>query len=617
MDTWERFSQILAEEKAKKLDTVGKEDADIDNDGDSDESDSYLKKRRNAIGARIDADRKKKVEEALDPVGKEDADIDNDGDSDKTDSYLNNRRKVRSKIIKSKVEEGCGCEESDEDSKVEKIDPREMKTKISLAKNKLRAMGLKMSQELEGELVEGKKKDDSYLETDMEKRRENNEKAVEDMKKTKAHADMVKAARKSMGVDESVELSERPMTSAEMKKETSLKKKYDKSSMKEKMIQQYGPEKGKSVYFATIRKQSMKEDVEDLTEAPKGTIGGGVSKSAKYKVQAKGVRAAQMGSAAMGGDMGEVQKLSQAKTSIKIKKPESTEPESTESESPSTTSKKRRGMGDTSGYARGSAITAAARIKLAKMKRQEQLQDREKAAKEKAEKSKEALKQERTSKLKSDIKSALGSGSTKVSTDKDSSAVSATVSNVGSLAGTAAKLGIAGAKYGIRSLMDRRKEKKVEQSTQKKEEQKESVFSNWREEFIFEVDDLTTNPQNDASKKIDVSKKKNKVEINPDVKEEVEIEESKKLDKDSMKCNTPKAQAVGDSLTGKSHVVKACEDGKEKIIRFGQRGVKGSPKKEGESEAYANRRKRFKSRHAKNIAKGKMSAAYWADKVKW
>jgi len=88
-------------------------------------------------------------------------------------------------------------------------------------------------------------------------------------------------------------------------------------------------------------------------------------------------------------------------------------------------------------------------------------------------------------------------------------------------------------------------------------------------------------------------------------------------DKDSMPCNKPKAEAVGDSKTGKSHVVKACAGGKEKLIRFGQRGVKGSPKKEGESDAYRSRRERFKSRHAKNIAKGKMSAAYWADRVKW
>lgn len=89
------------------------------------------------------------------------------------------------------------------------------------------------------------------------------------------------------------------------------------------------------------------------------------------------------------------------------------------------------------------------------------------------------------------------------------------------------------------------------------------------------------------------------------------------IDKSKMKCNSPKAQAVGDSQTGKSHVVKACEGGKEKIIRFGQRGVKGSPKKEGESKEYASRRNRFKTRHAKNISKGKMSAAYWSNKVKW
>jgi hypothetical protein len=89
------------------------------------------------------------------------------------------------------------------------------------------------------------------------------------------------------------------------------------------------------------------------------------------------------------------------------------------------------------------------------------------------------------------------------------------------------------------------------------------------------------------------------------------------VDKDSMKCNKPKAQAHGSGETGKSHVVKACEGGEEKLIRFGQLGVKGSPKKEGESDEYASRRRRFQTRHAKNIAKGKMSAAYWANKVKW
>lgn len=67
----------------------------------------------------------------------------------------------------------------------------------------------------------------------------------------------------------------------------------------------------------------------------------------------------------------------------------------------------------------------------------------------------------------------------------------------------------------------------------------------------------------------------------------------------------------------KSHVVVAKVGTQVKVIRFGQQGVSGSPKKAGESATYAARRKSFKARHAKNIAKGKMSAAYWADKVKW
>ena len=68
----------------------------------------------------------------------------------------------------------------------------------------------------------------------------------------------------------------------------------------------------------------------------------------------------------------------------------------------------------------------------------------------------------------------------------------------------------------------------------------------------------------------------------------------------------------------KSHIVVAKVGNKVKTIRFGEQGAKtaGKPKK-GESERMRNKRKSFKARHRKNIAKGKMSAAYWADKVKW
>ena len=109
-------------------------------------------------------------------------------------------------------------------------------------------------------------------------------------------------------------------------------------------------------------------------------------------------------------------------------------------------------------------------------------------------------------------------------------------------------------------------------------------------------------------------KSKNYLMNNGTIGEEVEILEAKKS---QMKCNKPKSEPHGSGETGKSHVVKACEGGEEKLIRFGQKGVKGSPKKKNESEAYANRRKRFKARHAKNIKKGKMSAAYWSSVVKW
>ena len=68
----------------------------------------------------------------------------------------------------------------------------------------------------------------------------------------------------------------------------------------------------------------------------------------------------------------------------------------------------------------------------------------------------------------------------------------------------------------------------------------------------------------------------------------------------------------------KSHIVLAQVGHKTKLIRFGQQGAKTAGKpKAGESEAMKKKRASFKARHAKNIAKGRMSAAYWADKVKW
>jgi hypothetical protein len=67
----------------------------------------------------------------------------------------------------------------------------------------------------------------------------------------------------------------------------------------------------------------------------------------------------------------------------------------------------------------------------------------------------------------------------------------------------------------------------------------------------------------------------------------------------------------------KSHVVVAKSGDQVKTIRFGQQGVSGSPKREGESKSDKAQRESFMARHEKNIAKGKMSAAFWAAKEKW
>jgi hypothetical protein len=68
----------------------------------------------------------------------------------------------------------------------------------------------------------------------------------------------------------------------------------------------------------------------------------------------------------------------------------------------------------------------------------------------------------------------------------------------------------------------------------------------------------------------------------------------------------------------KSHVVMAQEDGKARLLRFGEQGAETAGKpKEGESERMKNKRASFKARHGRNSAKGKMSAAFWSDKIKW
>ena len=90
---------------------------------------------------------------------------------------------------------------------------------------------------------------------------------------------------------------------------------------------------------------------------------------------------------------------------------------------------------------------------------------------------------------------------------------------------------------------------------------------------------------------------------------------SERVDKASLPLNQPRRTP---SHPTKSHIVKTKVDGKEKILRFGEQGASTAGKpKAGESERMKAKRASFKARHAKNIAKGKSSPAYWANKVKW
>ena len=88
------------------------------------------------------------------------------------------------------------------------------------------------------------------------------------------------------------------------------------------------------------------------------------------------------------------------------------------------------------------------------------------------------------------------------------------------------------------------------------------------------------------------------------------------LNKHGLKgVNKPKATP---SHPKKSHMVLAKEGDKVKLIRFGEKGAETAGKpKAGESDRMKKKRASFKARHARNIKKGKMSAAFWADKVKW
>jgi hypothetical protein len=89
---------------------------------------------------------------------------------------------------------------------------------------------------------------------------------------------------------------------------------------------------------------------------------------------------------------------------------------------------------------------------------------------------------------------------------------------------------------------------------------------------------------------------------------------AERLDKSKMKCNAPKRTP---SHPTKSHVVKACSGGKEKIVRFGQQGVEGAGKSPQSEKDKARRRSYYARHNAQDPNPSKLSARYWSHKEKW
>jgi len=603
MASWEEFSRLL---EAKKLDPVGKEDADVDNDGDVDSSDSYLKKRRSAVGAAIAADKKKKVSEALDPVGKEDKDIDNDGDHDKTDKYLLNRRKVRTKIIAPKeklktdrdmfnipkseqesakerllakakakrekvkeevediVERGMS---SDEMSKVLKGHKYSKKELLDMSKKSTKegrhgeadALYKEFAKE-EADTKEYKKIANEPAPKDDEKfayQFKDNKRRVKDLKKLKRlvkHYDALKkgdpmhdsyqpegenieekslsrAQQRFMGMVYAAKKGETPASPEVAKAASGMSKKAAKDFAKTK--HEGLPEKKETKEEVSLVDKILEEV---LNEAPKGTISGGKSKAKKYKAVAKQAKLA-----------GAVNKMMKDDSESESKEKEKKEKAKEEVKAKNTATE------------RAARTSAAARIKAARIAREterekekarsERQSERLKASaeskresqKEKQKKSAEAYKQKRVDaakaqsdkeesrkeKTKKEMKSAVKDGikSMKIGVASDTGekhgagrAAGQALSNIGSVAkgvGKAVK-GVAKAKW--KERQEKKKEEKRKERHEKIEkEMGESVtFSNWREEFLHEVEEKTEKKE----KKIDVMKGTNKIEINPNMGEE-------------------------------------------------------------------------------------------------
>ena len=382
MASWEKFSYLL--ETKRNLDPVGKEDADVDNDGDTDSSDKYLKKRRLAVGAAIAADRKKKVEESLDPVGKEDKDIDNDGDHDKSDKYLLNRRKVRSKIIapaeKLKTDrDGYRVPQRDADSAKERLlaKAKAKREKVKEEFEDIQEKGMssdEMSSVMKGHKYSKKQLLDMSKKSTKEGRHGEADALYKEFSKEETNIEekaVSKAQQRFFGMVRSAQKGEMETPSSEVSKAaTSMSKSDVKDFAKTKHDKL--PEKKETKEELSLVQKIVEEVLEE--GLPKHTISGGKKRAKQYKAVAKQAKLTAAANKVLKGDSSEEEG--------KGKKTEKERKESSKSQV-------KRGLSDSSALTRAAAVRGSSKLKSEKEKTKRQRERQEYETKRREERGQE------------------------------------------------------------------------------------------------------------------------------------------------------------------------------------------------------------------------------------
>ena len=529
----------------------------------------------------------------LDPVGKEDADIDNDGKKNtKSDNYLLNRRRVRSKIIapqeRLKTDRNMfNIPQSEKDAARERL----------LAKTKAKRMNTEEVEQIDEFL--GGKPGDGYIghpNLDIKNPLAKKQTKKEVLPNSKGGG-LVQRGAAAVG-------DARMRQNAQIKSLLNQSNELEGEKIEEKAVSRaqqrfmgmvYAAKKGEkpaSPQVAAVAASMSKKDAKDfaktkhdelpekkeevtlvqkiieelISEAPKGTISGGKSQAKKYKAVAKQAKLAAAVNKAMKEpdpepevEDKEKKKKEKAKEEVKSKNTATERAARTtaaariraariaketerEKEAARTERQRERTKAAEKSRRQRRADRKKDQEEKAEAKRQreaERTKTREAKDKEKqkaAEERKQASEKEKEKKnaaqkreserqnLRRERKSVLSGASMQKISDKegDGEAASKVASNIGTIAVTAAKAG----KWAVKAGMQKAKEVKQDRDKKKKEEEekknqqpseKNESFSNWREEFIYEV-----GGQEEAKKIIDITKKKNKIEVNPNMGEEVE-----------------------------------------------------------------------------------------------